>query len=288
MPDTQDRRGNEFAKFDAMSTEELQQLLREDASKPVGEESDTEVLFYVMEVLAKRRKERNEGKTPEEALESFKQKYYTGNEKSSISENAPVAHRHKNNGGRWFRGMIAAAAMLMLIVGSSLTASALGFDLWDIIVKWTQETFHFGYVSDTSESNAPDKEDTQSYIGLQDALLASDIQISLAPTWLPNGYIEMDVKIEDTPIQRRYAVVYQSGENTIRIRIVDYLSGTPSQIEQSDTLLEIYSVSGINYYIFENNGQLQAVWINQNFECYISGPLTLSEIKEMIDSIEKG
>ena len=287
MPDTRNRRDDEFAKYDAMSTEELQQLLREDASKPVGEESDTDVLFYVMEVLAKRRKERNEGKSPEEALESFKMHYNTDNEISSDSESVPAAPRRRSI-GRWMQSLAAAAAILVFIIGGSITAHAMGFDLWEIISKWTQETFHFGYVSDTSESNAPDKEDTQSYTGLQDALLASDIQISLAPTWLPNGYIEMDVKTEDTPIQRRYAVVYQSGENTIRIRIVDYLSGTPSQIEKSDALLEIYSVSGINYYIFENNGQLQAVWINQNFECYISGPLTLSEIKEMIDSIEKG
>lgn len=287
MPDTRNRRDDEFAKYDAMSTEELQQLLREDASKPVGEESDTDVLFYVMEVLAKRRKERNEGKSPEEALESFKKHYNTDNEISSDSESVPATPRRRSI-GRWMQSLAAAAAILVFIIGGSITAHAMGFDLWEIISKWTQETFHFGYVSDTSESNAPDKEDTQSYTGLQDALLASDIQISLAPTWLPNGYIEMDVKTEDTPIQRRYAVVYQSGENTIRIRIVDYLSGTPSQIEKSDALLEIYSFSGINYYIFENNGQLQAVWINQNFECYISGPLTLSEIKEMIDSIEKG
>ena len=75
---------------------------------------------------------------------------------------------------------------------------------------------------------------------------------------------------------------------SILVRIADYLDGSPTQIEQSDTLIEVYSVADIDYYIFENEGQLQAVWINGNFECYISGPLTLSEIKQMIDSIEKG
>lgn len=96
MPDTRNRRDNEFAKYDAMSTEELQQLLREDASKPVGEESDTDALFYMMEVLAKRRKERNEGKSPEEALESFKMHYHTDNEISSDSESVPAAPDRKS------------------------------------------------------------------------------------------------------------------------------------------------------------------------------------------------
>ena len=80
MPDSLNRRDEKFAKYDAMSTDELQQILRDDASNSEGAESDTETLFYVMEVLAKRRQARNEGKSPEEALESFKQNYYTEND----------------------------------------------------------------------------------------------------------------------------------------------------------------------------------------------------------------
>ena len=70
-----DIRSNQFAKYDNMSTEELQQILRDDASIPEGQESNMDELFYVMDVLASRRKARDEGKTPEEALESFKQYY---------------------------------------------------------------------------------------------------------------------------------------------------------------------------------------------------------------------
>ena len=155
MPDTRNRRDSEFVKYDAMSTEELQQLLREDASKPVGEESDTDVLFYVMEVLAKRRKERNEGKSPEEALESFKKHYNTENEISSDSERVPAAPK-RSGIGRWMKGLIAAAAVFAFVIGGSLTANAIGFDLWEVIAKWTQETFHLGYADQIEESNAPD------------------------------------------------------------------------------------------------------------------------------------
>ena len=285
MPDTNERREREFAKYDAMSTEELQQILREDASKPVGEESDSQALFYIMEVLAKRRKERNEGKSPAEAQESFKNNYYTETETSSDSESAAVT-RKQFNGGRWRRGLVAAvAAICILVVGNSITASALGLDIWEIIAKWTQETFHFGSASDIDDNNEPGKEDDQSYGGLEEALSKAEISAPLVPTWLPDGYSEVTVKIEDTPQQRRFAAQYQAGDNTIRIRIVDYLSGTPTQIEQSDTLLEIYSKDGIDYYIFSNYDQLRATWIYENFECYITGPLTLSEIKEIIDSI---
>lgn len=287
MPDTQNRRDSEFAKYDAMSTEELQQLLREDASKPMGEESDTDVLFYVMEVLAKRRKERNEGKSPEEALESFKLKYNTENEISSDSESVPVAPKRRSI-GRWMQGLIAAAAMLVFVIGGSITAHAMGFDLWEIIAKWTQETFHFSYASDQTVTVEPGKADSNIYTGLQDALYKSDIYTPLAPTWFPDGYAEVEVTIDETPLQMYFNAKYQSGDNKIRIRIADYLSGTPAQIEQSSSLLEVYSSNGIDYYIFSNYDQLKAVWIQENFECYITGTITISELKEMIDSIGKG
>lgn len=288
MPDNNLRRDSEFAKYDSMSTEELQQILREDASKPVGEESDSQALFYIMEVLAKRRKERNEGRSAAEALESFKKNYYTEAKTTSDSESAAVT-RKQYNGGRWRRGLVAAvAAICILIVGNSITASALGFDLFEIIAKWTQETFHWGYAGQTEETNAPSPDFINPCQSLQESLDICKIDTLLVPTWIPDGYTESYVKMDETPMQRRFIAKYQSGNNTIHIRIVDYLSGAPSQAEYSDGVLEIYSSADIDYYIISNEDQLQALWIVDNYECCITGPLTLSEIKLMIDSIEKG
>ena len=287
MPDTRNRRDYEFAKYDAMSTEELQQLLREDASKPVGEESDTDVLFYVMEVLAKRRKERNEGKSPEEALESFKKHYNTENEISSDSERVPAAPK-RSGIGRWMKGLIAAAAVFAFVIGGSLTANAMGFDLWEVIAKWTQETFHFGYYGDAEESDAPSPDVIYPCASLQEAIDKYNITVSIVPTWIPDGYEEGEVRTIQTPTQRQFVVQYLNGEKSIRIRITDYIDVHPVQHEQSDSLIEVYSSNSIDYYIFENHDQLKAVWINNTFECFISGPLSITEIKEMIDSIEEG
>ena len=287
MPDSLNRRDEKFAKYDAMSTDELQQILRDDASKSEGAESDTEALFYVMEVLAKRRQARNEGKSPEEALESFKQNYYTENDISSVSESTTVAFKPSSR-GRWRRGLIAAAAMLVIVISCSFTANAMGFDLWEIIAKWTQETFHFGYAGPLDDSDAPDTEIDLPYSALQEALDELNIHTALVPVWLPAGYEEVDIKTYETPSQRQFVAKYQNGENSIRIRITDYLDTHPVQIEQSDSLVEVYSVNGVDYYIFENEGQLQAGWVSESIECYVSGPVTLSEMKGIIESIGKG
>lgn len=287
MPDSLNRRDKKFAKYDAMSTDELQQILRDDASKSEGEESDTEALFYVMEVLAKRRQARNEGKSPEEALESFKQNYYTENDISSVSESTTAAFKPSSR-GRWRRGLIAAAAMLVIVIGSSITANAMGFDLWEVIAKWTQETFHFGYAGQVDDSNAPSPEFIHPCASLQEALDSYNISTSIVPTWIPDGFSETDVRITESPIQRLFRANYECEDSIIVIRVVDFLNNLPTQIEQSDSLIEVYESAEIEYYIFDNEGYLQAVWINDNFECLISGPLTIVDLKTMINSIEKG
>ena len=286
MPDSLNRRDEKFAKYDAMSTDELQQLLRDDASKSEGAESDTEALFYVMEVLAKRRQARNEGKSPAEALESFKKNYYTENDISSVSESTTAAFKPSSR-GRWRRGLIATAAMLVIVIGSSITANAMGFDLWEVIAKWTQETFHFGYAGQVDESDIPSSNYSNSCASLQEALDKRNIIAPLVPTWIPDGYIEGDVRVTESPIQRLFRANYEFGDSVIVIRIADYLDGHPSQIEQSDSLLEVYTHDGIDYYIFSNYDQLKTVWINGKYECSIFGPLSISETKEIIDSIKK-
>ena len=288
MPDFNDRKDSGFSKYDTMSTEQLQQILREDASKPVGEESDTDMLFYVMEVLAKRRKARNEGKSPEEALETFKSKYYTENEISFISEDTPVAHK-QGSGIGWRRGLAAAvAAVLVLVIGGAVTASAFGVALWDVIAKWTEETFHFGSVGQTEETNAPTPEFVNPCASLQEALSQYQITTALAPTWIPDGYVEVDVKVTESPKHRAFTAIYNSEDKTLRIRVADYLNDYPSQIEQSNSLIEIYSHNGVDYYIFNNYDQIKAVWIDEHYECYIIAPISVSEMKEIIDSIGKG
>ncbi len=285
MPTSDDHKLNDFAKYDTMSTEALQQILRDDASNPEGNKSEIDMLLYVMEVLAKRRQANNEGKSPEEALETFKKKYYTEYDHSFTSESRsdPLRKRYSIP---MVKGLIAAMVAIVIFIGATFTASAAGFDIWEIIGKWTKETFHFGYAGTVDDTITPSSEFEYPCASLQEALDQCNITSALVPTWVPEGYNEIDVEVVQTPKQRWFTATYENGNKTVRIRIADYLDSYPMQIEQDDSILEIYHNNGITYYFFDNGGLLQAVWHNQNYECFISGPLSLSELKEMIDSIE--
>lgn len=284
MSENTNRRHQDFAKYDAMSTEELEEILRLDLDAPPEQESDTEVLLTIMEILAQRKKE--SGNKAFEALDSFRRNYMPEEDQT-----APILHCKKNTysrtPARWLRTLAATAAVVALILLSSVTAKAFGWDIWDAVIKWTEDTFHIN-IGIPSDSSDPGRSDVLHFSSLEDALKQNNVVIALVPTQIPNGYELTNLTIERTPLQKIYSAIYRSGDFSLRIVVFEYLNIAPEYVEQGDGLIETYEKAGIKYYLFSNNINTMAVWINGPFECQISGKLTVDELKTMIDSIEKG
>lgn len=269
-----------YARYDSMTDSELEELLRLDAMAPDGEESDTDALLYIMGVLADRRKNNGiPGKTAQESYESFKQHYLT----DEATPASPRRSKCKSHAGRWLRGLTAAAAVIAVILLGSVTVRAMGFDLWEAVVTWAQETFHFG----PGEQGEPRSADEAPYASLQDALEQNKEADGLIPTWIPDGYELVDIKVIENPMRKKYVAFYINGDQTIKITVQLYLDSYPEQIEQSDGYVNTVIHNGISYYIFENNELTQAVWINGSYECYISGELTIDQLTQMIHSIKE-
>ena len=53
MSESKEHFYRDFSKFDEMSTEELNEILRQDSQLPDGEDSDTDAILYIMGVIAK-------------------------------------------------------------------------------------------------------------------------------------------------------------------------------------------------------------------------------------------
>ena len=272
----------DFSKYDEMATEELEEILRLDAENTEDQESDTEILLYVMEVLTKRRMNNGHtGNTAQKAYESFKQHYMPEiDHEDSIPATKSSA---KRIAFRWMRAMIATAAIFVIVIFGSATAKAFGFDIWEAVVQWTQETFHFG-----NWGHSPNEGNNLPYNTLQAALESGGITKSLVPDWIPEGFDLADITIERSPVKKVYRAKYTSGELVLRITVQDYSKEKPVYVEQSEGLVEEYIVSGITYYLFADINVVKAVWINGSYECDIMGNVTIEELKMMIDSIEKG
>lgn len=278
MSVNENRREGDFAQYDSMSTEELERILRQDAEAPAEQESDTEKLLYVMEVLARRNRETNRsGTTPQEAWESF-QEYYS-----------PNTVTHPGKAARpWMRRLIAAAAAVVLILCIPVTARAFGWEeLWDVVAKWAKETFSFvsGYTRETSE---PSPIYDGVYTSLQDLLIRSNRPYNMIPTWIPDGFILEKAEKDISPQREVYRVLYKNGDLELTIRVQTSIESDFGNIEIENDPIEILRISEVDYYIFSNMAQIQIIWIGSPYECLISGDLSLEDARKMIDSIEKG
>ena len=272
----------EFSHYDSKTTEELQEILRKHAHDELETEPDTDELYYIMEVLARRREEEDPQafRSDEEALADFRKNYMpkamqTGHAKVVCFPN------------RAFK-MVAAvlAIVLILVVGTSVTAEAFHVDIWGKFATWTKEIFQFTDNPQGTTAANPEEDYNAELKSLQDALNDHEIMEKLAPTWMPEGYINKDLKILATPRVRNINATYEKNDETLIIKICQTIGVQAPQVEKNDDLLEVYVVDGVEYYIFSNTETLQAAWSIGEFECIIGGNVTLEEMKAMIDSIK--
>ena len=179
----------EFSHYDSMTTEELQEILRKHANGELQTEPDTDELYYIMEVLARRREEEDPQafRSDEEALADFRKNYMP---KATQAGRAKVV-RFPNRAFRVAAAML--AIVLVLAVGTSVTAQAFHVDIWGKFATWTKEIFHFADTQDGATATEPKKEYNAELKSLQDALDEHAIKEKLIPTWMPEGYKSKDL-----------------------------------------------------------------------------------------------
>ena len=271
----------ELSRFDSMSTEELQEILRKHAHGELEIEPDTQELYKIMEVLSVRRQENDSQafQTDEEAYVEFCQHYKPEEQAADMPKGILFP-------SRWYKAVAAVLALvLILAAATSITAEALHIDIWNRLASWTNDVFQFGQILQVPSAPDPELEYNAELQSLQDALNRLEITEKLAPTWMPAGYISKDLKITSTPRVRNIGAIYEKNGSELIIKICQTIGVPAAQVEKNDDLLEVYVVDGVEYYIFSNTETLQATWAFGEFECIIIGQITLEEMKTMIDSI---
>ena len=270
----------DFSKYEAMSTEELEEILRLDAEAPESAQSDTELVLYILEVLASRRNTNYiTGNTAQEAWESFQQNYMPEEPQKPVETKKPVL---------WMRRLVAAAAVVALLIFIPISAHALTLEeMWDIFARWAKETFSFVSGESTGVSD-PVQEDPRDFTSLQELLQKEMRDSSIVPTWIPEGFVLDKIEKDSSPLREIYTVLYLDISKELRIQVTTYLSGDIRNHEVENDSVEIYTHNGIDYYFLKNVDQHRVFWMVDSYECDISGDVSIDELKKMIDSIQKG
>lgn len=271
----------DLSRFNSMSTEELQEILRKHTHGELETEPDTQDLFEIMEVLSKRRQQQNPHafRSDEEALAEFR-KHYMPKESRTVTQ-----HKATKSPSRLLRTIAAVlAVVLILAAGTTITAKALNFDIWRKFASWTTEIFHFTDGPQTSASS-PAQSNNVELASLLEALAQHKIPDTIVPTWLPDGYKHKDITIMQSPKATAVYAVYKNNNLELIISVRQSIGIPAHQVEKNEGLLEIYAVNGVEYFIFSNTQTLQATWVLGEFECEIIGNVTIEEMRAMIDSI---
>lgn len=272
----------EISRYDSMSTEELQEILRKHAHGELETEPDTQELYEIMEVLSERREK--EASMPkfrsnEEAFAEFREHYMPKDK----SEARPKVIQFPRRVLRTVAAVL--AVVLILTLGTTITAEAFHVDILGKFASWTKEIFQFTDTPQVTTPANPEKDYNAELKSLQDALSDHGVEENLAPTWMSEAYISKDLKIITSPRVLNISAVYENNGSELIIKICQTIGVQAPQVEKNDDLLEIYVVDGVEYYIFSNTETLQAAWSIGEFECIIGGNISLEEMKKMINSI---
>lgn len=72
----------------------------------------------------------------------------------------------------------------------------------------------------------------------------------------------------------------------MHLDIESYQGEPKSQIEKTDTPVEVFSVEDITVYLFQNSINNVAAWATEHYEYTVSGPVEKSELKQIVLSAQ--
>lgn len=286
--------------FDAMSTEDLEALLRLDSYTAEQDQQHTDAILYIMEVLAKRKQQSNQNDDKaslREKLQDLKEVYLPDNDGISLYQfdedevcNSKTQQPERATEQTHKRICLVArrvglvAAVVAAIFGLMITVQAAGVDVFGAIARWTEETFHFNVSG--ADGN------TAWFSDYQEELDAAGLSEEYLPTWVPEGYEVTDLQIQEINKSKDIYILY-SGENGTAFDLLISIYNEAEAMEQhifekDDTPVQTIQVGIKTVYLFENLGVQNAVCQDQNVIYSLLGDLSQNLIEDIFASIGDG
>ena len=271
------------------NTAELEELLTLEATEFDAAGPDVEYITTILEVIAERENEENKDKEYTETAWKDFQEYYELRKQETLEtdtdEELNPEHPRKNEYGQRPRKMsrvlrygILAAVLTVLLCGT-----AVGWEFFQTVADWTEETFYF---LTGREGQTREEEDV---FRAQRLSVARRTDNPVLPNRAPEG-TKTNGALKETERSDRYVVLstYTIDNREFTIRIIiheappEMYSGT---YQKNATIEEEYLANGSTHYILGNTEPLSVMWLNGCVEGHIQGELTLEELRQMLGSI---
>lgn len=277
---------------DGAQIERLQDQLADLLYPPDGGEIDVEALDALLEQMeAVSPLPASLSTDPEEGLKRFRQRYASVIEAADAedAEEAPAVPK-KRHSIKPFAKTLPFVAALILLFGT-VSAQALGMDVFSAIARWTAEIFRLdgGSTPYAAVTLHPLEEgESATYESLEAAVEAFGIDAPIVPKEIPEGFELVEV----TAVCRKTGIMisadYRNEDGYIQIRYREVAAQEFNTLERENDTVVSYIKGGIKHALISDLGRQKAIWQNGNFECKIAGDISRQEIKEVINSIYGG
>lgn len=290
----------EPADLEQMSTAGLEKLLLQDFQDPDSSEDRMEQLYYAAQLLAERDPDSNAA--ADQAWANFQENYLpfaearsAHNEDGVAPSSDAVLGRRRSHLRKWgVRGILSAAALVILLLSISAAAAATGQGLWELLARWTDETMGIapGQIVPIEKDAIRIPEEDAEYASLQEAVEACGLAHPMVPHWLPEGFTQVELVVDTGfPDALIFQGVYQRNGNTIVVFVEVFLpreeqdNRTYGNFQKDEGAPVPYEVGGVTHLLSTNAGRPVALWSNGPAQGAISGDITMEELKQIIDSI---
>ncbi|WMJ85572.1 DUF4367 domain-containing protein [Anaerocolumna sp. MB42-C2] len=181
------------------------------------------------------------------------------------------------------------ASILLVLSLSNVLAYSFGFNIIDVVSNWGADNFN---LFTQPKSEAPGNNVTSRVIDTNIKEAFKDINPKpLLPGWLPDGFSFKYVEKYNRKDSINILLYYDNEIKDNSVIIFDYTiyvenQGSDISYEKDDRLVEIYKKDGEQYYILENENQIQAIWNDSNTIYNVNGDISADEIKKIINHME--
>lgn len=115
----------------------------------------------------------------------------------------------------------------------------------------------------------------------------------LFPTWLPDGFSQTEISVTKDYLNGTtdFSAYYANSDREyvlgIEAKGLNGEDGSPI-IEKDDRSVVVYESNDVNWYIMSNLENVNATAVVGDWQILFSGPISIDEMKQMIDSVYEG
>lgn len=232
-----------------------------------------------------------------DSQKDFQQRMHLKSSPPAASQKKPISQRRK-----FLSIMIAATVTL------SFYSLVSGFDFLDQIFSEEETPSSSAETEQSAEEELANYEDPPvdenttvilaDYIPIpfdtmRETMIQDGVTIPMLPTWVPSRFKPDEAQVIVMPFtgEKEYMVSYVKelgkSEFTATAREL-WENDSGSQFEMDNETPIVYHAGGLDYYIFHNLDQVDAVTYVDNYEIAFWGNVSVKEMKKIVDSVYEG